>query len=220
MTQPPSVPDRTAGTAKSKARIGRRLAYVLRHDPGSIGMKLDPAGWVQVETLLACFSRHGLRSDRAALEAAVAADGKGRYTLSPDGRRIRAAQGHSFPVDLRLEPSEPPAVLYHGTAASSLDAIFASGGLAPRSRRQVHLSADVETATRVGARHGRPVVLAVASGAMHAEGVPFTRADNGVWLVDAVPARFLSFDRPTAEAPRVGSLSGDARPCGSGTPSP
>ena len=197
---------RTGGAAprpgKDGSRVGRRLAYVLRHDPGSIGLSLDKAGWAGVDELLKAFSRHGLRATRADLEAVVAADDKSRYTLSADGRRIRAAQGHSFPVELGLEPVEPPPTLYHGTAAASLDAIHASGGLEPRSRLQVHLSADVETATRVGARHGRPVVLAVDAAAMHAEGIPFYRADNGVWLVDSVPARFLGYpSEPAAPGP-------------------
>lgn len=203
----PGEPGRpAAGRSKTAAgRIGRRLGYVLRHDPASIGLALGPGGWADVGALLSALARHGVRGGRADLEAAVASDGKGRFTLSADGRRIRAAQGHSFPVDLGLDPAPPPDVLYHGTARASLDAIFASGGLSPRSRRQVHLSADVETAVKVGTRHGRPVVLSVAAGAMAAEGHAFVRADNGVWLVDAVPARFLSFSEPTGDASRAGA---------------
>jgi putative RNA 2'-phosphotransferase len=203
MTHSPSPPDHgqpQVGRSKTAAgRIGRRLSYVLRHDPASVGLVPDPGGWVDVGKLLAALARHGVRGSRADLEAAVASDGKGRFTLSADGRRIRAAQGHSFPVDLGLAPSDPPDILYHGTARASLDAIFASGGLSPRSRRQVHLSADVETAVKVGTRHGRPVVLTVAAAAMAAEGHAFAMADNGVWLVDAVPARFLSFSEPSAD---------------------
>lgn len=191
-------------------RVGRRLAYVLRHDPASIGLVPDAAGWVAVEDLVAGLRRSGVRADRAAIESVVAADGKSRYTLSPDKARIRAAQGHSYEVDLGLEPVAPPAVLYHGTARATLDAIFASGGLEPRTRRQVHLSADVETATRVGARHGKPVVLAIDAAAMHAAGTPFFRADNGVWLVDAVPARHIGYADP-AETP---APSAGGRPSG------
>jgi putative RNA 2'-phosphotransferase len=55
----------------------------------------------------------------------------------------------------------------------------------------VHLSAEVDTATRVGARRGRAVVFEVDAGAMRSEGCQFFRSANGVWLVDAVPARFL-----------------------------
>jgi putative RNA 2'-phosphotransferase len=55
-------------------------------------------------------------------------------------------------------------------------------------RHHVHLSPDVETATRVGARHGRPVVLAVDAAAMARAGRAFYVSANGVWLTDAVPA--------------------------------
>jgi putative RNA 2'-phosphotransferase len=196
-TRPPGRP------ATSPDRIGRRLSLILRHSPQDIGLVLDPAGWADVDDLARRLSSHGMKADRAGIEAAVAADNKSRFTLSPDGKRIRAAQGHSIEVSLGLEPIEPPPVLYHGTATSTLDAIHASGGLEPRSRRQVHLSLDIDTATRVGARHGKPIILAIDAAAMHADGVPFYRADNGVWLVDAVPMRYVSYaaDAPPAASP-------------------
>jgi putative RNA 2'-phosphotransferase len=65
-------------------------------------------------------------------------------------------------------------------------------GLKPGRRRHVHLSGDEMTAIAVGQRHGRPVVLRVASAAMQTAGHRFYRADNGVWLTDYVPPQFLS----------------------------
>jgi putative RNA 2'-phosphotransferase len=44
---------------------------------------------------------------------------------------------------------------------------------------------------RVGARHGRPVVLAVDAAGMAAAGHTFSVSENGVWLADAVPTAFL-----------------------------
>jgi putative RNA 2'-phosphotransferase len=85
----------------------------------------------------------------------------------------------------------PPERLYHGTATRFLESIRAQG-LVAGSRHHVHLSPDVETATTVGRRHGKPVVLTVTAGAMHAQGFIFHRADNGVWLTASVPANFLS----------------------------
>jgi putative RNA 2'-phosphotransferase len=94
-------------------------------------------------------------------------------------------------VDLQLEPTAPPAVLYHGTGHGTAGAV-AKEGLRKMRRHHVHLSADIETATRVGARHGRPVVFAIDAQAMAAAGVEFFCSDNGVWLVDEVPAQFLT----------------------------
>ena len=167
------------------------LSYVLRHAPGSIGITLGEGGWVEVSELLAKAAAAGRRIDREALEEIVATSDKKRFTLSADGARIRAAQGHSVEVALGLEPAVPPETLFHGTATRFLVSIRTEG-LKAGSRQQVHLSADEATARAVGARHGKPAILRVAAGDMHRAGHAFTRADNGVWLTDAVPPQFLS----------------------------
>jgi putative RNA 2'-phosphotransferase len=173
-------------------QISKFLSYVLRHAPETIGLTLDANGWADVEELLAKADKTGRHIDLATLRAVVAQNDKQRFTLSEDDRRIRAAQGHSIPVDLALTPSEPPPLLYHGTATRHLDAILAEG-LRPGRRQQVHLSRDPETARKVGGRHGKPAVLTVDAAAMRREGHQFFRADNGVWLTDSVPAQYLSF---------------------------
>jgi putative RNA 2'-phosphotransferase len=50
----------------------------------------------------------------------------------------------------------------------------------------------MQTATRVGMRHGFPVVLRVDAARMQADGILFYRSDNGVWLTGAVAPRYLS----------------------------
>ncbi|WP_170775907.1 RNA 2'-phosphotransferase [Ruegeria lacuscaerulensis] len=168
------------------------LARVLRHQPELIGLKLGVGGWVLIDDLLRGMKRAGHRLSWEDLERIVQDNDKRRFTLSDDGKRIRAAQGHSVEVDLLLEPQEPPAELFHGTAKANLDSIWSDGIKAGR-RQQVHLSSDPETATRVGQRHGRPVVLKVAADAMYEDGHLFWRADNGVWLTDYVPPQYLGF---------------------------
>ena len=173
-------------------RISKFLSLVLRHDPGKIGLALDAAGWADVDELIAAAARAGVEIDRETLARVVAENDKQRFALSPDGRRIRANQGHSVRVDLGLEPQTPPEVLYHGTASRFVDSIRGSG-LHAASRTHVHLSPDEETARRVGQRHGKPVVLPVAAGRMHRDGRAFFRSENGVWLTDAVPAEYIDF---------------------------
>ncbi|WP_285503252.1 RNA 2'-phosphotransferase [Actinokineospora sp. NBRC 105648] len=170
---------------KNIIRLSKRLSKVLRHDPGSAGLTLDPAGWVAVDDLLAA-----LRITRPALDRVVAENNKTRFAFDATGTRIRASQGHSVPVDLGLPPAVPPRVLYHGTVAAVLPAIRAEG-LLPMRRQHVHLSATVETAVNVGARHGKPVVLTVAAAEMVADGHVFHVSANGVWLCAHVPARYL-----------------------------
>ncbi|WP_102125869.1 RNA 2'-phosphotransferase [Deinococcus planocerae] len=166
-------------------RLSRRLSYLLRHAPHEAGVPLEPGGWLPVEAVL----RH-LRISREGLERVVRTNDKRRFTL--EGERIRANQGHSVPVDLKLTPTPPPPVLYHGTHPEALPAIRREG-LRRMSRHHVHLSPDPETARRVGARRGRPVVLTVRAGDMHGAGHVFYLSENGVWLVEAVPPEFLSF---------------------------
>jgi len=170
-------------------KISKRMSKALRHDPGRVGLTLDPAGWVPVETFLAA-----MRISRAELDEVVAGNDKQRFTVQvgPDGvERIRANQGHSVPVDLGLTPVPPPRVLYHGTSAAVLDSIRATG-LHRGGRHHVHLSADTSTAHRVGARRAGPVViLTVDAAAMQRAGHEFYRSDNGVWLTDAVPPEYI-----------------------------
>ncbi|MEU3981502.1 RNA 2'-phosphotransferase [Streptomyces sp. NPDC026672] len=171
-------------------KVSKYLAKHLRHQPERIGLVLDEGGWVEIDVLLAAAAAHGFRVGREELDHVVAVNDKRRFAV--EGTRIRASQGHTVEVDLGLPPATPPAYLYHGTVARSLDSIRASG-LTPMSRHDVHLSADRETATRVGARRGRPVVLSVDAGAMHRDGHVFHISANGVWLTRSVPVRYLRF---------------------------
>ncbi|MCW2743151.1 MAG: putative 2-phosphotransferase [Blastococcus sp.] len=172
-------------------RVSKRLSFVLRHRPDSVGLALDAAGWADVDELLAALSAHGPPLTRAELEAVVATNDKTRFAFDATGRRIRASQGHSVPVDLGYDVAAPPAELFHGTVGRFLPAILAEG-LRPGRRHAVHLSPDVATARTVGGRRGEAVVLRVDAGAMAADGIAFSRSANGVWLVDAVPPRYLA----------------------------
>ncbi|WP_328674393.1 RNA 2'-phosphotransferase [Streptomyces sp. NBC_00322] len=191
MNERPDESDTTDATDERRTvKVSKYLSKHLRHQPERIGITLDENGWVAIEELMRAAAAHGFRFTRAELDHVVAVNDKKRFTI--DGTRIRANQGHTVEVDLDLPTAEPPAYLYHGTVARSLDAIRAEG-LRPMKRHHVHLSPDRETATRVGARRGRPVVLSVDAGAMHRAGHLFRVSANGVWLADTVPPEFLRF---------------------------
>ena len=173
-----------------KNSVSKFISLILRHKPEIVGITLDEHGWANVDELIGGINRAGKRLDRDLLERIVAEDEKQRYSFDEEHARIRANQGHSIPVDVELEEQVPPAVLYHGTGEKSVDAIDRQG-LIPKTRLYVHLSPDVETAEKVGRRHGRPVIYRVNSGAMHEEGIVFYRSVNGVWLVKEVPVKYL-----------------------------
>ena len=172
-------------------RISKYLSLVLRHDPTVAGITLDAEGWVDVEELLAGAARNGFSFTRAELEEIVRTSDKQRFALSGDAQRIRANQGHSVSVDLGLHPETPPEVLYHGTVERFVSSIL-SDGLDKRARQHVHLSPDIATATRVGSRRGRPIILKIAAAHMHSAGFRFFRSANGVWLTDQVPPQYIS----------------------------
>lgn len=171
--------------------VSKFLSYVLRHQPESIGLSLDSEGWADIDTLIACAKTDGKALDREIIFSVVESSDKKRFSLSEDGLRIRAAQGHSSPqVNIQYQERTPPDVLYHGTATRFLESIQ-SQGLIAGSRQYVHLSADEATAISVGQRHGKPVLLKIDALTMHEQGVTFYQADNGVWLTQAVDSAFI-----------------------------
>ena len=169
--------------------ISKFLSLILRHKPETIGIVLDEHGWANVDELLAGMEK-SCSIDMKLLEKIVADDEKQRYSFNDDRTLIRANQGHSIPVDVELVRKTPPEVLWHGTAEKYVDSIN-RGGLIPKSRLYVHLSADYETAVKVGMRHGKPVVYIIDAKRMVSDGYDFFMSVNGVWLVKSVPVQYL-----------------------------
>ncbi|TLP57492.1 RNA 2'-phosphotransferase [Parasedimentitalea maritima] len=163
------------------------LSYLLRHKPETLQLTMDPQGWVTIDEIIDK-SEHPIT--RHQIEEIVVSNSKQRFAISADGKKIRANQGHSIPIDLGLPACRPPEILFHGTAACKIETIRTEG-LTRQNRHHVHLSSDAQTARQVGMRHGKPVVLVVEAGRMHASGHVFLLSENGVWLCDQVPPLFL-----------------------------
>ncbi len=165
------------------------LSLILRHKPEEIGITLDEHGWANVDDLIAGISKTQPFS-MDMLEEIVLTDEKMRYSFNEDKTLIRANQGHSVSVDVELEEKIPPDTLYHGTGEKYVSSIQMQG-LIPKSRLYVHLSLDIDTAVKVGARHGKPIVYQVDASKMIANGYKFYLSANGVWLTEKVPAKYL-----------------------------
>ena len=174
----------------SLSKISKFLSLLLRHNPDAIGLTLDDAGWAGITELIEKASKIGVKLTPAIIQQIVATNDKKRFAISSDGCSIRANQGHSLPVELGLQETEPPYILYHGTARRNLAAI-SQEGINRRNRNYVHLSADADTALKVGVRHGQPVVLMVQAGKMFNNGIRFFRSENGVWLTEQVPPEYI-----------------------------
>lgn len=173
-------------------KLSKFLSYVLRHRPDSIGISLDKEGWVEITQLISNADAHGTFFTLTELREVVADSDKQRFTISEDGQKIRAAQGHStVTVKMTLAEKIPPSVLYHGTAEKSV-LIIKKEGLKRMNRHHVHLSALLDTAISVGGRHGKAIVLEIDSFKMHEDGFKFYQSENGVWLTDSVPSKYIS----------------------------
>lgn len=176
--------------SENHKKISKFISLVLRHSPEVIGISLDKNGWTDTQILIQKI-KPKFPIDFDILKEIVDTDEKQRYSFSADFKKIRANQGHSVSVDLELLPQMPPLVLYHGTAQRFVGGIYQKG-IQKQSRQYVHLSEDIETAQKVGARHGEVVVFQIDTKSMYNEGYHFYLSENGVWLTDEVPAQFLT----------------------------
>jgi putative RNA 2'-phosphotransferase len=172
-------------------RASKYIALLLRHKPEDGDLTLDSHGWCDSKALVKAVARKNNGFTFEDLEKIVATDEKTRYSFNENKTKIRANQGHSINVDVELKKDTPPDVLYHGTASKSLNLIF-KDGLKPMSRLYVHLSKNIETATKVGTRHGTPIILSVDTKQMALDGYEFFISENGVWLTKEVPAKYLT----------------------------
>ena len=109
-------------TVGEDTRLSKTLSYWLRHRPGAADLLLGAQGWAEVEAILAALARSGNPTRLDRLRTVVDRNDKQRFELSPDGKRLRARQGHSVAVTLDSPAVIPPDLLYHGTVERNLDA--------------------------------------------------------------------------------------------------
>jgi putative RNA 2'-phosphotransferase len=176
---------------QQKKKISKFLSYVLRHHPELINLNLDENGWANVDELITKSTNDSQGFTFEELDEIVQTNAKKRFAFNEDKTRIRASQGHSIDINLDLIPQQPPEFLYHGTAQNNVKSILEKG-IEKRSRQHVHLSIDKETATNVGMRHGKPVILIISTGKMFEDGIEFYLSKNEVWLTDFVDANYIS----------------------------
>ncbi|WP_055667921.1 RNA 2'-phosphotransferase [Desnuesiella massiliensis] len=176
--------------SKEDLRISKFMSLVLRHKPEEIGLKFDKYGYICTSDLINGMNEKGYKVTIADIQRIVIEDDKQRYSFNTDETKIKANQGHSVEVNLKLEAVKPPNELYHGTSTRFSDSIY-KHGIIKQSRQYVHLSADIDTALKVGKRHGEPVIFVIDSQQMHKDGYKFYLSENKVWLIDYVPTKYF-----------------------------
>ncbi len=178
--------------------LSRFLSLVLRHDPAIIGIKLDKNGWVSCDELISKVNKYknekkSIELTKEILDEVVDTNDKKRFAYSQDKIKIRASQGHSIDVDLKLKPVEPPEYLYHGTAYRFIKSIK-EDGLNKMSRQHVHMNEIPSMSEKVGSRHGTAKVLRIRANEMYKNGVNFYLSENKVWLTDNIDTKYIDFD--------------------------
>ncbi len=171
--------------------LSKEISYALRHAPWEYELELDESGWVEVEQLLSSLreNRRWENINISDIEKALSSSDKKRHEMSSG--KIRALYGHSVPQKIIKEATEPPEILYHGTARRFVDSIMLEG-LQPRGRQYVHLSEDERTATIVGKRRdGQPVLLKIKAKKAWSEGVLFYHGNETIWLSDRIDKRYI-----------------------------
>ena len=173
--------------------LSKEISYALRHAPWEYELELDEQGFVPIVQLLHALNESGTYErevTQADLEQIIANSEKKRHEIVGD--KIRALYGHTVPQIIKKEPGIPPAVLYHGTTHRALPQIL-QDGLKPMRRQYVHLSIDVETATRVGKRRDpEPVILKIDTEAAQKAGIQFYIGNDKVWLCNRVPKECIT----------------------------
>lgn len=175
---------------KVEIRLSKFLSLVLRHQPETIHITLDENGWTDTQTLIEKINQTEFSIDVHTLKYIVDSNSKKRFAFNETFDKIRANQGHSVEVKLGYISQKPLRVLFHGTGQKSVNSILETG-LQRRKRHHVHLSADIETAIKVGQRHGKPFVFEVLAEEMFSNNYEFYLSANGVWLTDNVPVQYL-----------------------------
>lgn len=175
---------------KKHSDLSKLLSYLLRHNPESIGLKLNNAGWADVNELVLKINNSGKSINIDKLNNVVKYCDKNRFSFNENRTSIRANQGHSIEVNLGYQLSLPPDILYHGTGNKNEESILNSGILKMK-RQHVHLSDSIKTAINVGTRHGKPIVFQIKSQKMNSEGYTFYKSENDIWLTNEVPVKYL-----------------------------
>ena len=177
---------------KNLVKLSKFVSPVLRHQPEVIGLKLDENGWADVDRFSELAKQNGKDISKSVLEEIVETNNKQRFLFNSEKSKIRANQGHSIDIELGLMPKQPPEQLFQSTATRFIESIRQQG-LVAGNRQHVHMSSDETTATNVGQRHGKPVVLKIDTAAMHHDGSIFFCSENSVWLTEFVLPQYLEF---------------------------
>lgn len=179
-------------------QLSKFIALVLRHKAQDFGLDMDENGFVPViklwEVTEKKFGNQFIYTD---LEEIVSGDrhGKKRYEII-DGK-IRAMFGHSNGVvTIEYPVIQPPEYLYHGTSLNTIESIKRNG-LETRNRQYVHLTTNINNASRVANRHAKDIkILVVNASKAYNNGIIFYQPEDEHYLCKHIPPQYIDFEKP------------------------
>ncbi len=189
----PDARSRSVPKAPSEERLGRFLAFVLRHHPEKLALELDAQGAADIDALVLALQTRSSFKDatRKVIERLATAETSGhRFEIL--GTRIRARYGHSLPQPVEYGATTPPPVLFYGTTEENARLVLKQG-LKQVQQRRGHLSTDAKAARTVGLRRTpSPVILKVDASRAAKAGIRFYAAGPVVWLSDEIPPDYIT----------------------------
>lgn len=184
-------------TKANEQQFSKYLSYILRHKPEDIGLNIMEDGWIPTDKLIDAINnkdtQYEITLDK--LITVVFNDNKQRYSFRSEGeskyKYIRANQGHSVKnLVMNFEEITCTSILYHGTSVENAEKIKKDGYIKSMNRQYVHLSDNIDTATKVGSRHGKPYIFIIDCEKAMQNGVKFYKSENGVYLTNDLSLSF------------------------------
>jgi len=172
--------------------LSRFLMYVLGHRPDEFGLFPDEEGFIPLKELLAAVKEEeGWSFLRESHLEELLREPESRAFETRD-KTIRVRPGNSA-LELGPPPSSsPPALLYHAARRKAYPIIL-EHGLRPGARPWTPLFTSKEMALRVGRRRDpEPVLLTIQAGRAEARGTTFHRFQENIFLVESIPAEFIT----------------------------
>lgn len=172
--------------------LSKTVSHALCYAPWEYGLELDVDGWVSIEQLISSFKNQAKWHDLTEEELVkmIELSEKKRHEIK-DGK-IRAFYGHSMAEKIYKEVGSPPQYLYHGTNLDNLEQ-FKKDGLLPMARQYVHLSENIDIASKVASRReGEVVIFSIDTQRAIDEGIVFYHGNEQIWLTDSMPFKFMT----------------------------
>lgn len=174
---------------KQEESLSKFMSKILRHTPEQFGVNLDHEGFCDIDDLISGIRAEERWSDITETDIIQVAKNCPKQRYEVVNGYIRANYGHSA-GRVEYRHTNPPSVLYHGTNTKVVEKILVEG-IKPMGRKYVHLSEGLEFASLAGKRRGELIILKVDSLEASSYDVKFYVANNGVWLADYIPPKYL-----------------------------